>query len=96
MSLYGGTYAYKSDTVTDSLDSTALYLLSGTIFMSLGTLLWQHLTANGYSSHGPALLAIVFFSCVPVALAGATLFHFLVEMPTMLLARKFFVWLTEE
>jgi hypothetical protein len=64
--------------------------------MSLGSFLWQHFTSQGYASHGAALLAILFFACTPVALAGAAVFHFLVEGPTLLLARKGFAWLIEE
>ena len=42
-----------------------------------------------------AASAAVFFSCIPLTLIFAELFHVLVDMPSQWLAKHFFIWVTK-
>ncbi|KAK0552266.1 hypothetical protein OC846_002963 [Tilletia horrida] len=67
-----------------------------TIFLSLGTWLHQHLRhTQGWQSEA-ALLGVEFAACIPLALGSATVFHFVVEEPTIWFSRWLFKWLKEE
>jgi len=76
--------------------SFPLFLLSGTVFLSLGTWLHQHLRNSRNWTDETALLGVEFAACVPLALAVATAFHFVIEEPSIIFARWFFQWLRKE
>lgn len=75
---------------------TALYLLSGIIFLSLGTLIHNHLVHSQGWTNEANVLAAVFFAVVPVALVSAEIFQRIVEEPSFISARFGFNWLRAE
>ncbi|KAK0530706.1 hypothetical protein OC834_003226, partial [Tilletia horrida] len=76
--------------------SFPLFLLSGTIFMSLGTWLHQHLYHAQNWRSPAALLGVEFAACIPLALAVATAFHLIIEEPSIIFSRWLFKWLKED
>ncbi|KAE8212824.1 hypothetical protein CF327_g3574 [Tilletia walkeri] len=76
--------------------SFPLFLLSGTVFLSLGTFLHQHLFHAMNWTNEAALLGVEFAACVPLAIAVATAFHIIVEEPTIVFSKWLFKWLKEE
>ncbi|CAD6893332.1 unnamed protein product [Tilletia controversa] len=76
--------------------SFPLFLLSGTVFMSLGTFLHQHLYHSQNWTSEAALLGVEFAACIPLAIGVATAFHFVVEEPSIIFSRWLFKWLRED
>lgn len=70
-------------------------LSSGFLFLSVGAVLRNHLVDSGWTQDA-GLLAVLFFSMAPLALALAELLHWLVDVPSVLVARWLFVYFRQE
>ena len=69
---------------------TAQSLIAYTVGIKMFISLVQ---THGLSTSGAG--AAVFFSCVPLTLIFAEIFHMLVDVPCQWLAKRFFIFITE-
>lgn len=76
--------------------SYSLFLVEGAIFQSLGPIIWEHMSVRGHQDGSAAIIAAQFFACVPLAIVIGTIFHFVVEVPSVWFARKLWAWLIAE
>ncbi|KAE8196362.1 hypothetical protein A4X06_0g1430 [Tilletia controversa] len=73
--------------------SFALFLTSGTIMLSLGSLIYHHMVHSMGVTDSSKVLAAVFFATVPVSLATAEIFFWLSETTSNVAAKWLFNWI---
>lgn len=76
--------------------SFALYLVSGTVCLSLGSFLYLHLVEQKGWTDLSHVSAVLFFACTPVCILAAAIGHFAVEAPAMAGARWLFDYMRRE
>lgn len=70
--------------------SFMLVLISGTIFLSLGSLIYVHLIDDLGFNNPASIIAVLFFSCLPVAIVAAEILQRTIDEPSQCMARRLF------
>jgi len=75
--------------------SYSIMLTSGSIYVSLGAYIYNQMVQQHNITDQATLLAIVFFSCVPIAILVAEGVHWSVDMGTIIASQWFFGWMRQ-
>ncbi|KAK0524259.1 hypothetical protein OC834_005602 [Tilletia horrida] len=73
--------------------SFALFLTSGTVMLTLGSVIRHHLVHAMSITESSKILAAVFFATVPVSLVTAEIFWWTVEYPSVLFSKWLWAWI---
>ncbi|UZJ56721.1 hypothetical protein CBS101457_006041 [Exobasidium rhododendri] len=73
--------------------SYSIMLTSGSIYTSLGAYIHNQMVQQHNITNPAALLAILFLSCVPVAILVAEAAHWSIEIGTIIASRWLFAWM---
>jgi hypothetical protein len=73
--------------------SFTIIMTSGSIYVSLGAYIHNQMIQKYNITDPASLLAILFFSCTPIAILVAEASHWSVEMGTIIASRWFFAWM---
>lgn len=76
--------------------SYSLYLTAGTVCLSLGSYLYVYLKDQKKWEDESGVLAVLFFTCIPLCLLTAESVHWLIEIPGMKAARWLFDYSRKE